>query len=372
MEGDHSNVVIAPGNNMITAPGTSKSGQQVELVPYTKMTSFQFVPELSVKRADTHGAHPKMGIYRMQSKPRGIFFFVNIIKFDKKPRHGADMDRENLVTLFRELGFTNYYYEDLTKLQCIHLLKQLIASNDLTQVDSFVCCIQTHGDLVENKTQMEFVDGAFASTEEITEMFSNNRCPSLVGKPKLFFFPFCRGKFVDNGTTIDVDGGNQAPPLLGPRKVPTLCDVLVCYGTMPGYKAHRITDSGTWYVQGICKIFAEHACDTHVENLLKKVSEYIIKFYDSGPMQVASFENLGFNQLLYFNPEQAPVAPITTDTLTSGSSITMGSRCSGSWCSEPARNLSRGFIGVWSRLARGFLGLFPRLRPEARVNIPLI
>lgn len=341
------------------------------------MTSFQFVPELLVNRSDSHGSHPKMGIYKMQSKPRGVFFFVNIITFEKKHRNGADMDRENLVTLFRELGFTVYYYEDLTKLQCIDLLKELIASNDLTQVDSFVCCIQTHGDLVENKTHMEFVDGSFASTEEITEMFANSCCPGLVGKPKLFFFPFCRGKISDNGTTVDVDGGNQAPPLLGlgPRKVPTLCDVLVCYGTMPGYKAHRITDSGTWYVQAICKIFAEHACDTHVENMLKKVSEFIIKFYDAGPMQVASFENLGFNQLLYFNPEQAPAAPtipaanLTSPTLNSGNSISSGSR---SRCSEFAQNFSRGFLGLWSGFARRFFGVFSRSTPEPRVNIPLI
>lgn len=54
--------------------------------------------------------------YRMESKFRGVAFIANIINFrNKEPRRGAEVDRNNLVTLLREMGYTIFYYEDLTK-----------------------------------------------------------------------------------------------------------------------------------------------------------------------------------------------------------------------------------------------------------------
>ena len=29
---------------------------------------------------------------------------------------------------------------------------------------------------------------------------------------------------------------------------------------------------GTWYIQAVCEVFMEHACDTDVEDMLKMVS----------------------------------------------------------------------------------------------------
>lgn len=60
--------------------------------------------------------HPRIGTYTMESKYRGVAFIVNIIKFDNKdPRNGARADRNNLVTLLRQMGIKVFYYEDLTK-----------------------------------------------------------------------------------------------------------------------------------------------------------------------------------------------------------------------------------------------------------------
>lgn len=53
----------------------------------------------------------------------------------------------------------------------------------------------------------------------------------------------------------------------------------------------------------MCKIFAEHACDLHIEDLLKLVSTKTMEIRDSGRLQVASTETRGFNKLLFFNPK---------------------------------------------------------------------
>lgn len=207
-----------------------------KLMPYTKVTNFH-IHGLEVKRAPQFGTHPKISVYNMKSKSRGIFFLVNIIRFtNQKDRSGAYADHDNLVTLFRELGYTIYYYEDLTKESCFNLLNDLIHSKEMKDVNSFVLCILTHGDSIEGRTVMEFTDGSIAFTEDIIHLFSNTNCESLVHKPKVFFFPFCRGKISDKekqlGKAVETDGKNSQYI----NNVPTSSDILICYGTVPGMK----------------------------------------------------------------------------------------------------------------------------------------
>lgn len=291
----------------------------LKLAPYTKKTSFQFDVNLEVKRAANYGQHHKLQVYNMKNKRRGVFLFVNIIKFkNHKDRDGADMDRENLVTLFSEMNYTIFYYEDLTRQDCYQLIENLIRSDYLKQIDSFICCFQTHGDLYQNQTVMEFSDGLTISTEYIIDKFSNVSCQTLINKPKVFFFPFCRGKISDTEkklfAVIETDGSTL---------VPSFSDILICYGTVPGFTTHRDTGFGSWYVirtescqflriiskcsfryiREMCKIFAEHACDLHIEDLLKLVSTKTMEIRDSGRLQVASTETRGFNKLLFFNPK---------------------------------------------------------------------
>lgn len=278
----------------------SKAKQKTsKLAPYEGKTSFQFDASLEVKRAANYGSHSKLQVYPMKSKRRGVFFFVNIIKFknEKLDRHGAEKDRENLVTLFREMNYTVFYYEDITRAEFLALMQDLVVSEYIKNVDSFICCIQTHGDLHNNATIMEFADNSTLSTEHVINQFSNSNCPSLTKKPKVFFFPFCRGKISDKLkkiTMIQTDGIAE---------VPSYSDILICYGTVPGFSTHRDTGFGSWYVRELCKIFAEHACDSHIEDMLKMVGAKTMAITDAGRVQVSSTESRGFNRLMFFNPK---------------------------------------------------------------------
>ena len=274
---------------------------QIKLKPYTEKTSFLIEPEIQVKRAERYGSHPKLQVYNMKSPKRGVFFFVNIIRFqgDKKNRNGAEKDRENLITLFREMYYTVFYYEDLTRGQFISLVDELKKSSYLKSIDSFVFCLQTHGDLHMHQTICEFSDGKTVTVDFIIETFSNVNCNVLIGKPKVFFFPFCRGTISDKErkvlSVIETDGAINAA-------VPSFSDILICYGTVPGFVTHRDTGFGSWYVRELCKVFAEHACDCHIEELLKMVGSKTLELRDEGRLQVASTENRGFNKLMFFNP----------------------------------------------------------------------
>lgn len=277
---------------------------KVKLEPYEKITTFQFTPIPEVKRASSYGTHPKLGVYNMKSKKRGVFFFANIINFPEKDksRSGADCDRENLITLFREMGFKIFYYEDIKREQFITLIRELSESDYLKGVDSFVMCVQTHGTIDFNKTLMEFSDGATWGVEEVIELFSNKNCEALANKPKVFFFPFCRGpksdvenKLKRYQASIQTDGSQNAG-------IPSYSDILLCYGTVPGFATHRDVQFGSWYARELCKVFAEHAWDTHIEDMMKMVSSKTLQMRDEGRLQVASTENRGFNKLLFFNP----------------------------------------------------------------------
>lgn len=52
----------------------------------------------------------------------------------------------------------------------------------------------------------------------------------------------------------------------------SMSDILIGYSTLPGFASNRDKYLGTWYIQAICEIFMEHACDTDVEDMLKMVS----------------------------------------------------------------------------------------------------
>lgn len=77
----------------------------------------------------------------------------------------------------------------------------------------------------------------------------------------------------------------------------------ICYGTVPGFATNRDVEFGSWYVKELCKVFAENAHDTDLEDLMKLVSQRTFEIRDAGRLQVASYENRGFNKLLFFNPK---------------------------------------------------------------------
>ena len=52
----------------------------------------------------------------------------------------------------------------------------------------------------------------------------------------------------------------------------SMSDILIGYSTLPGFVSNRDVHLGTWYIQAICEVFMEHACDTDVEDMLKMVS----------------------------------------------------------------------------------------------------
>lgn len=89
-------------------------GGGLKLQYYTEEVKPQ--KNVSVKLSDRFHSSNKISTYDMKSAKRGLLFLVNIVNFEKKStRHGATVDRDNLITLFRQMDFQVIYYEDITK-----------------------------------------------------------------------------------------------------------------------------------------------------------------------------------------------------------------------------------------------------------------
>lgn len=101
----------------ITTDRTDTPGQRL-LAEFTDAlppaTAFDHVRHST----EFHGNRPNdISCYPMHSPNRGVALLVNIINFQSRPgepRNGAEVDKVNLVQLFRQMGFKVMYYEDLT------------------------------------------------------------------------------------------------------------------------------------------------------------------------------------------------------------------------------------------------------------------
>lgn len=63
--------------------------------------------------------------------------------------------------------------------------------------------------------------------------FTADKCPTLAGKPKLFFIQACQGDKLDPGVTLtsrtETDGRAAHS-----YKIPSQADFLIAYSTIPG------------------------------------------------------------------------------------------------------------------------------------------
>ncbi|XP_001353710.1 caspase Dronc [Drosophila pseudoobscura] len=289
------------------------------LIPYTEPVDGQ---KRDVKKSDRVHTDEVVGTYNMQSQHyRGVLLMINIIDFPdtERKRNGAEVDSDSLIHLFREMGFTIFAYNNMNQEQFFDTLGKVTSSKYAQQTECFVMVLMTHGERVGEMDKVEFGDGSVVDVHKIKNYFQASVSPYLVHKPKVLIFPFCRGREADLGQRINhFDSIGTAASRLSRQEetvvetegrpsiytnVPSLSDTLVCYASTPGYVTHRDAESGSWYIQTFCDMMADHAHNTPVEDILKKTNELVGHMRTSkGSMQTGSFDNLGFNKKLYFNP----------------------------------------------------------------------
>ncbi|KAG7326800.1 hypothetical protein KOW79_010201 [Hemibagrus wyckioides] len=205
--------------------------------------------------------------YKMSSVPRGLCLIINNVKFDPSlpDRPGSMRDEESIKEVFQWLGFTLDVYRNQTAEETKDLLKSY--SQKPHDGDCFVCFIMSHG----SKDGVHGTDGGIFSKDDIFGPFSGKSCPSLVDKPKVFFIQTCRGREYQLGVQIQSDSYEEVKAKVEIEDeeslqldsfemttIPSDADFLIARSTIKGYYSFRNTDTGSWFIQSLCKQLKTH------------------------------------------------------------------------------------------------------------------
>lgn len=189
-------------------------------------------------------------------------------------RYGSHVDANNLSNVFTKFGFKVEIFKDMTASQITRTLKK-VASLDHSSSDCFVCCVLTHG---QYGSLYSFDDRY--PLETLFNEFVGYRCPSLVGKPKLFFIQACQGQRVDRGIPVlpprdSIDG------VAAYLRIPTYADFLIAHSTIPGFIAVRNTDRGSWFIDSLVEMLQEYCEKYDLLTIMTLVTQRVSYNYQS-------------------------------------------------------------------------------------------
>lgn len=220
------------------------------------------------REQDSRSRQISTKVYRMESKPRGYCVIFNNSDFsiarkevpklhNMKNRNGTDLDAVALKKTFSELHFEVIVYKDSTACKICEILKSY-QSMDHSNKDCFMCCILSHGD----KGIIYGCDGQEAPIYELTSYFTGSKCPSLAGKPKIFFIQACQGDNYQKGIAVETDSEQkednlEMDSLLQKTYIPDEADFLLGMATVNNCVSYRNPMEGTWYIQSLCQSLRE-------------------------------------------------------------------------------------------------------------------
>lgn len=241
------------------------------------------IPQINLGKGDGIGRTLPTSVesetYNMDHPERGICVIFNNEKFEScrnlSERKGTDVDAEALKNTFRSLGFKVMSYKDCTARMITKTLNKL-SKKDHSKSDCFVCCMLTHG-----RDDILYCKQGVIAVHDVFRPFLANVCPTLVGKPKIFFFQACRGDRLDRGVPVVADTIDSSSEVF---KLPSQADFVTCYGTTPGYLSWRNEGCGSWFIQALCKTLNEHAPQMDLLSMMTVVSRrvaYDFESYDS-------------------------------------------------------------------------------------------
>ncbi|XP_073407584.1 caspase-8-like isoform X2 [Dendrobates tinctorius] len=200
--------------------------------------------------------------YDMEKIPHGWCIILNNHDFKEarsnkmqvKDRDGTEKDAEAIETVFRSRGYEVIQEKNLTGEKMLKIINNY-AKEDHTGRDSFVCFVLSHGD----KGIVFGTDGMKVSVKDLTDCFNGQNCPSLFGKPKIFFIQACQGDQSDTGVTYvsdsmelvyvtDANGG----------RLPITADFLTAFACFKDYESLRDQTAGTVYIQTLCTVLQDN------------------------------------------------------------------------------------------------------------------
>lgn len=212
--------------------------------------------------------------YNMRNKHRGKAIIFNHEFFEnnrQSRREGTQKDCADLHRVLTKLGFDIEVYQDLSYAD-IKSRAKTVAGQDHMDNDCLLVVILSHGGTgVISAWDTEY------KLDSIWSLFRTKKCPSLAGKPKLFFVQACQGGGYDDGiTVIEYDAD-----LTAEYNVPRHPDFLIAYSTIPGFLSWRSPQNGSWFIQALCDELETNGNRLDILTLLTFVNQRVAVHYES-------------------------------------------------------------------------------------------
>ncbi|XP_050427875.1 caspase-1-like isoform X2 [Adelges cooleyi] len=200
--------------------------------------------------------------YNMEHEFRGTAVIINNDVFEGSAqslpeRSGSWKDVEELKIMFYRLDFrvvvwNNLYHEELE-----YRINKL-SNDDHTDNDCLAIVVLTHG---INSSFIYAKDNPYP-VEFLWNSFTADKCPTLAGKPKIFFIQACRGEKLDSGVTLKRESKTEVDSSTAAYKIPKHADFLIAFSTYDGYYSFRHPENGTWFIQSLCIEMNKHSLDS--------------------------------------------------------------------------------------------------------------
>ncbi|XP_062380806.1 caspase-3-like [Sardina pilchardus] len=211
--------------------------------------------------------------YNMNYPSIGQCIIINNKNFDRKgikTRTGTDVDADNLMKVFSQLGYKVRISNDLS-VKDIKTLLSSVSKEDHSKSASLVCVLLSYG----YEGVLYGTDDAM-DLKDLTSLFRGDRCPTLVGKPKLFFIQACPVKDEDDDIEADSvaeEGSTQ--------RIPVEADFLYAYSTAPGYYSWKNTGNGSWFIQSVCDMLQKFGRELELIKIMTRVNHKVALEFES-------------------------------------------------------------------------------------------
>lgn len=232
------------------------------------------------------------GAYPIINEQPGICLIINNEIFNNHlTRSGSKIDVDKFKKQFEKLNYNVITRSDLSRNQFLDLLKEQTKKKELVNQDIFVAIIMSHG-VSENVITS---DGEKVGYDEIFELFSNENCPGLFGKPKIFIFNCCRSPQIhsmnNNEQTIDSCKTN--------REFKTFSDVFKVFSTLNSLYSVRDEENGTFFATAFTEAMKENS-HSDVSEISIKANTKLETLVNDPKNKVETRQTIEFGSLYLF------------------------------------------------------------------------
>ena len=293
---------------MFLLASSKESDAQLTSFPSPKNQTGSFVTPTDWSKLPKHIHPDSEHVYKMLSRPLGIALIINNESFHPNTgemeelavREGSERDVKALETLFEALSFNVMTERNKGRQEILEILDH-ISLEDHSAYNCFVLWLLSHG----KDGHIYGADGETVPIESVRDFFSNARCPTLRGKPKLIFIQACRGSQEEKGVVVDSPTSvNEQPTASATNDKITIADhadILMAYSTVSGYLSYRNEYDGSRFVQCIVEVFREFAGHEDLLSMLIMVNKKISEMGNKGSKQVPA-PTTTLTRKLYFWP----------------------------------------------------------------------